>query len=127
MPYTVSGPGVYPSALDILFTDTKDAEVSHEAIMEALNHPAILGNGKCQYNAMWFNETFADPVDRAGNVTLYSPALPTQLTDTTVPNGGKVFTGAGVGGFTGTCELVGMPIADCATAAQQYAAAKSGY
>lgn len=71
-----------------------------------LNQPIILDNGLCLRNNFYFNESFAGPVFRSGQVRVYTPA--------------KI---AGVylqaGGYSVTAENVGHSPQRCARAAQK--------
>lgn len=70
-----------------------------------------------RYNAFWFNETFSNPIEREGSVTLYSPAVPQQLTGQAGPEASKVYSGAGVGAFSATGEQIGFNPEACQAAA----------
>lgn len=75
LPNPVSGPGITPSAIDLLFTDTKKPLYPATTFNSMANQPKYLTNGMCQLIAQYFNETFAKPELRTGSVTLYSPAV----------------------------------------------------
>lgn len=48
VPNPISGPGVYPSAVDLLFKTTNDPQAKPQLLKELLNQPAILPTGQCQ-------------------------------------------------------------------------------
>lgn len=73
VPNPVSGPGVYPEAIDIDFFIAKKQLYPLALYKQAINQPSILNNGFCQRNPIYFNETFSDPEFRNGSVTLYEP------------------------------------------------------
>lgn len=75
VPNPVSGPGISPSAIDLLFTPTTKPLYPAKTFNRMMNQPLYLTNGMCQFNAHYFNETFAQPSLRTGSVTLYSPAV----------------------------------------------------
>ena len=77
LPNTISGPGVYAEAFDLLYTLTKDSPYTSHTFHALLNIPQLLNNGNCQRNALYFNASFADPQMGVGNVTLYHQILST--------------------------------------------------
>lgn len=77
LPNTISGPGVYAEAFDILYTLTEDSPYTDNTFDALLNNPQLLNNGNCQRNNQYFNETFADPKMAVANVTLYHQILST--------------------------------------------------
>lgn len=77
LPNTISGPGVYAEAFDMLYTLTQDSPYTDHTFHDLLNHPQLLNNGKCQLNTLYFNETFANPKMAVANVTLYHQILST--------------------------------------------------
>jgi hypothetical protein len=77
LPNTISGPGVYAEAFDVLYTLTKNSPYTDHTFHALLNIPQLLNTGKCQRNTLYFNETFADPKMAVGNVTLYHQILAT--------------------------------------------------
>ncbi|KAM0339567.1 hypothetical protein ACHAPU_010866 [Fusarium lateritium] len=77
LPNTISGPGVYAEAFDILFELTSDSPYTAHTFHSLINIPQLLNNGKCQRNTIYFNESFADPKMAVGEVTLYHQILAT--------------------------------------------------
>ena len=77
LPNTISGPGVYAEAFDMLYMLTHDSPYTAHTFHDLLNHPLLLNNGQCQRNPLYFNATFADPKMAVGNVTLYHQILAT--------------------------------------------------
>ncbi|KAJ5762943.1 hypothetical protein N7533_001624 [Penicillium manginii] len=77
LPNTISGPGVYAEAFDMLYTLTQASPYTDHTFHNLLNHPQLLNNGKCQRNQLYFNETFAEPKMAVANVTLYHQILST--------------------------------------------------
>lgn len=77
LPNTVSGPGVYAEAFDMLYTLTQDSPYTEHTFHDLVNHPQLLNNGNCQRNQLYFNETFAEPKMAVANVTLYHQILDT--------------------------------------------------
>ncbi|KAL8857815.1 MAG: hypothetical protein Q9178_005715 [Gyalolechia marmorata] len=88
----LSGPSVIPEAYDFNFFTATTPLYTERTIRTTLNQPQILNNQLlCQLNAYFFNETFAEPELREGNVTLYGPpagALPSVLAGRYVRQGG---------------------------------------
>jgi hypothetical protein len=79
LPNTLSGPGVYAEAFDMLYELVNKAEspYTEHTFHDLLNRPQLLNNGKCQRNTLYFNQTFTDPKMAVGNVTLYHQILDT--------------------------------------------------
>lgn len=72
-PNPVTGPGVYPEAVDTAFKNTSDPRYSFDFWNSVVNQPVILKGvmtGQCQQNSFLFNESTAAVQFRAGNVTL---------------------------------------------------------
>lgn len=76
IPNPISGPGVVPAAVDLLFTTATQASSLYtpHTFHSLINQPIILGTGQCSRVTLYFNATFANPVLRSGSVTLYSGA-----------------------------------------------------
>lgn len=112
IPNPESGPGVTPSAIDLLFRPAGSSPVyPAKAVISLMNQPTFLTTGQCQLNAYYFNETFADPILRTGDVTLYNPAVPSALTGGI--NKAKQYTA--VGGLSATAESVGFNPKACSS------------
>lgn len=111
VPQLVSGPGVYPSAIDTQFSDTAAPLVPFRTIKKVLNQPILLPAGQCQRNGYWFNETFADPIPRTGQVTLYAQSLPSQLAGT-----GAVTYKDSVTAWSADGQVIGFLSESCANA-----------
>ncbi|KAF5008740.1 hypothetical protein FDECE_4977 [Fusarium decemcellulare] len=77
LPNTISGPGIYAEAFDMLFKLTDTSPYTARTFHSLLNIPQLLNNKKCQRNTIYFNETFADPKMAVGEVTLYHQILAT--------------------------------------------------
>ena len=77
LPNTVSGPGIYAEAFDMLFELTNDSPYTAHTFHSLLNIPQLLNNGKCQRNTVYFNESFADPKMAVAEITLYHQILAT--------------------------------------------------
>ncbi|KAM0543477.1 hypothetical protein ACHAPJ_012275 [Fusarium lateritium] len=77
LPNTISGPGIYAEAFDMLFKLTKTSPYTAHTFHSLLNIPQLLNNKKCQRNTVYFNDTFADPKMAVGEVTLYHQILVT--------------------------------------------------
>lgn len=77
LPNTISGPGVYAEAVDLLYRLTQSSPYTAHTFHSLLNRPQLLINKNCQRNTLYFNETFADPKMAVGNVTLYHQILAT--------------------------------------------------
>ena len=107
VPNPVSGPGVIEEALDAdFFTITaKESPFTATTFNEFTNQTLVLTNGDCLRNALFFNQTFSDPVFRNGSVILYSP--------------GGAFAGVydGVAGLSVSGENVGYNAESCEDAA----------
>ncbi|KAL4945605.1 hypothetical protein BDV06DRAFT_219142 [Aspergillus oleicola] len=79
LPNTLSGPGVYAEAFDILYSliDEEESPYTQHTFHNLVNHPTLLNNGRCQRNTLYFNQTFTNPKMAVGNVTLYHQILDT--------------------------------------------------
>lgn len=75
LPNTVSGPGVYAEAFDMLYTLTNASPYTPHTFHTLLNGPQLLNSGKCQRNTQYFNATFANPQMAVANVTIYHEIL----------------------------------------------------
>ena len=107
----MSGPGVIPEAYDFDFITAKSPLYTAHTFHALINQPQILTNLMCQRNPYYFNETFAAPVLRSGNVTLFGP------TAGSVPSAlAGMYTTQG--GYSASGEIVGYNPEDCAAAAK---------
>ncbi|KAL8720652.1 MAG: hypothetical protein Q9225_002522 [Loekoesia sp. 1 TL-2023] len=107
---TFSGPSIKPEAFDFDFITARTPLYTSHTFHALINQPIILTNGLCQRNPYYFNETFAAPVLRSGNVTLYGPtagSVPSALA-------GKYTT---QGGYSASGENLGYNAESCASAA----------
>lgn len=109
VPNPVSGPGVTPAAIDLVFTTASTPIYSSHLFHTIINQPLILNNGMCERNTYYFNGSFADPKYRTGDVTIYPLSLPNQAPLA------AAYTNQG--GYSANAELVGYNMEDCATAA----------
>ncbi|KAH6625884.1 hypothetical protein C7974DRAFT_313084, partial [Boeremia exigua] len=114
LPNEVSGPGVYPQALDVAFRTTAAPAYTQDFWADVINQPLLLTGlsaGMCQRNAYFFNETTAEPVFRQGSVTLgpSSSGLGLGLAGKTALQG--VYTG--VQGFGACAQQVGFEPERC--------------
>ncbi|CAO1602148.1 hypothetical protein XANCAGTX0491_005779 [Xanthoria calcicola] len=111
IPNPISGPEVKPEAFDLAFSSTQTPLYTAKTFHNLINQPQILNNGLlCQRNPYYFNETFAEPRLRTGNVTVYGPpagALPSKLAGRYV----------GQGGYSASGQMVGYTQESCASAA----------
>lgn len=111
IPNPISGPEVKPEAFDLAFSSTQTPLYTAKTFHTLINQPQILNNGLlCQRNPYYFNETFAEPRLRTGNVTVYGPpagALPSKLAGRYV----------GQGGYSASGQMVGYNQESCASAA----------
>ncbi|KAI4270400.1 MAG: hypothetical protein LQ337_006705 [Flavoplaca oasis] len=111
VPNPLSGPEVKPEAFDLIFSSTSTPLYTQQTFTRLINQPIILNNLLlCQRNLYYFNESFAEPQLRTGNVTVYAPpagALPKQLA-------GRY---TGQGGFSASGQMVGYFQESCASAA----------
>ncbi|KAI4242443.1 MAG: hypothetical protein L6R40_003997 [Gallowayella cf. fulva] len=110
VPNPVSGPGVIPEAFDFDFVTARTSKYTPHTFHALVNQPQILNNGLCQRNLYYFNETFAAPAMRTGNVTLYGPtagSVPQQLAGRYVKQEG----------YSASAETVGYNAETCASAA----------
>ncbi|KAL8951772.1 MAG: hypothetical protein Q9222_002263 [Ikaeria aurantiellina] len=111
IPNPISGPGVVPEAFDFDFITAKTPLYTARTFHALINQPIILTNGLCQRNPYYFNETFAAPSLRSGNVTLFGPtagALPSQLAGRYVKQGGYSASGEMVGYNAELCSQSAM-------------------
>ncbi|KAI4270847.1 MAG: hypothetical protein L6R38_007004 [Xanthoria sp. 2 TBL-2021] len=108
IPNPISGPEVKPEAFDLAFFSTRTPLYTEKTFHTLINQPQILNNQLlCQRNTYYFNETFAEPKLRTGNVTVYGPpagALPTKLARRYVGQGGYSASGQMVGYNQESCE-----------------------
>ncbi|KAI4146539.1 MAG: hypothetical protein L6R39_003430 [Caloplaca ligustica] len=110
VPNTISGPSVLPEAFDFDFITTNSPMYTAHTFHALINQAIILTNGLCQRNPYYFNETFAAPTMRSGNVTLVGPlagSVPSALA-------GKYFK---QGGYSASGEMLGYNAETCASAA----------
>ncbi|KAL8834864.1 MAG: hypothetical protein Q9170_003564 [Blastenia crenularia] len=110
VPNPVSGPSVTPEAFDFDFITAKSPLYTAHTFHAVINQPVILTNLMCQRNTYYFNETFAKPVFRSGNVTLFGPtagAVPSALAGRYTVQGG----------YSASGEIVGYNAESCASAA----------
>lgn len=106
IPNPISGPGVYPEAVDTDFFVANSPGLPLKLFKQGINQPLILTNGLCQRNPIFFNETYTDIIYRKGKVILYEP--------------GGAFKGIynDAPGFSGSGSTVGFNPQICAAAAQ---------
>ncbi|KAL9024319.1 MAG: hypothetical protein Q9196_006601 [Gyalolechia fulgens] len=110
LPNPVSGPGIIPEAFDMTFATAISPLYDAKTFHVIINQPVILTNLLCQRNTYYFNETFAEPSLRSGNVTLFGPLAgnaPSALA-------GKYNQ---QGGYSASGEIVGYNPETCAAAA----------
>lgn len=100
----VSGPGIAPAVIDLLFQTAPRHNYTAHTFHSLLNQPITLTTGQCLRNNYYFNESFADPIFREGQVTLYKPS-----------SVAGVYTG--LGGYSATAEILGHMAQSCASAA----------
>ncbi|KAI9715305.1 MAG: hypothetical protein M1828_000905 [Chrysothrix sp. TS-e1954] len=103
----ISGPSIEPAAIDFLFSTAAKSPYPASSFHTILNQPIILDNGFCQRNTYLFNESFAEPAFRTGNVTLYSPPDPS----------GVAGVHTNEAGYSACGEIIGFNPETCATAA----------
>ncbi len=107
LPNPISGPGVAALLYDFEFiTSTTPLYTSH-TFHSLMNQPIILPTGECLRNTNYFNDTYTDPIQRTGNVTLYASPLPSGLAG--------VYTG--IGGYSAEGQTVGYNAESCTSAA----------
>lgn len=86
LPNPVSGPGVVAEAFDLLYRLTSTSPYTAHTFHSLINNPQLLDSGLCQRQALYFNETFADPKMAVGNITLTHQLLlntpPTEIAGT---------------------------------------------
>ncbi|KAL8730117.1 MAG: hypothetical protein Q9166_004316 [cf. Caloplaca sp. 2 TL-2023] len=107
IPNPISGPSVKPEAFDFDFITAKSPLYTARTFHAMINQPQTLNNLLCQRNPYYFNETFAEPKLRSGNVTLYGPtagAAPSALAGRYIKQGGYSASGEMVGYNPETCE-----------------------
>lgn len=110
LPNTVSGPSIMPEAFDFDFITATSPIYTAHTFHALINQAIVLTNGLCQRNPYYFNETFAAPTLRSGNVTLYGPTagnVPSALA-------GRYFA---QGGYSASGEMLGYNAEACASAA----------
>ncbi|KAL8935689.1 MAG: hypothetical protein Q9216_005301 [Gyalolechia sp. 2 TL-2023] len=107
LPNPISGPGIVPEAYDLDFISALAPLYTQKIFRAIINQPTILTNLLCQRNTYYFNETFAEPKLRSGNVTLFGPlagSVPRALAGRYVKQGGYSASGEIVGYNPETCE-----------------------
>ncbi|KAL9003725.1 MAG: hypothetical protein Q9188_003429 [Gyalolechia gomerana] len=110
LPNPISGPGIIPEAYDFDFFTAMSPLYTAKTFHAIINQPTILTNLMCQRNTYYFNETFAEPELRSGNVTLFGPlagSVPSALAGKYVKQGG----------YSASGEIVGYNPETCAAAA----------
>lgn len=113
VPNPVSGPGVYPEAVDTAFITAPQPRYSIEFLNGVINQPMILSgimSGMCQENSIFLNESTAQVQFRSGNVTLGPAASGISITSGTLQ--GKY---TDVHGFSACAQSVGFNAQQCDT------------
>lgn len=119
VPNTISGPGVYPEAVDLLFRTTTSPKYTAKGFKTLINLPIVLPSGMCQRNTYYFNNATALPAFRTGQVTLGpgasgSDPLSSGLQKAS-PDGSGVYQN--VDGYAACAQNVGNNPEACETAA----------
>lgn len=119
VPNSLSGPGVYPEAVDYSFATASHSEYGARTIKTLINTPLLLPSGLCQRNTYYFTNATALPVFRSGNVTLGPGADGVGLTTGALmkasPDGSGIYEN--VEGFGACAQNVGNNPQDCDVAA----------
>jgi hypothetical protein len=137
----ISGPGIYPAVVDMLFSDESMPRYSLKQVLEMINQPYILntpfnavpsalpglpgGIMTCMRNTYYFTNKTAQVQPRFGNVTLgpSAAAFRTGFFPGTLQKASPDMVGdyLGVHGFSGCAQLVGYNTVggqDCEEAAK---------
>lgn len=118
-PNPLSGPGVYPVAVDMLFRFKAGAETYTDKTFKALiNQPNILPSGLCQRNQYYFTNDTALTKFVGGNVTLGPGASGYNVLEGALMLASEYGNGLYVGneGFTGCAQNVGFSTEGCKAA-----------
>lgn len=120
IPNPVSGPGVTPSVMDLIFQNAATPKYTAKTFRALANQPIVLPSGRCQRNAYYFNNATALPVFRNGQVTLGPGASGSKLTSSEVqrasPDGSGVYRD--VDGYSACAQNVGNMPQECEEAAR---------
>ncbi|KAF3033998.1 hypothetical protein E8E12_006108 [Didymella heteroderae] len=111
LPNPISGPGVYPEAVDTAFKNTSDPRYSFNFWNSLVNQPVILKGamtGHCQQNSFFFNESTVSLQFRFGDATLGPAASGVSLTKSVLQ--GKY---TNVLGFSACAQNVGFAAQKC--------------
>lgn len=119
VPNTLSGPGVYPEAVDFSFTTARRSRYGARTIKTLINTPLLLPSGLCQRNTYYFTNATALPVLRTGAVTFGPGADGVGLTSGGLMQAGGDGRGiyGDVDGFSACAQTVGNNIEECEVAA----------
>lgn len=120
VPNPISGPGVYPEAVDFAFKTSSQSKYGAKTIKTLINTPLLLPSGMCQRNAYYFTNATALTVLRNGQVTFGPGADGVSLT-----SGGLMKASADgsgiykdVDGLSACAQSVGNNPEDCDQAAR---------
>lgn len=119
VPNPVSGPGVYPEAVDFLFRKQDAAQLyTAKTFKTLINQPAILPSGLCQRNQYYFTNATALTSFTFGDVTLGPAASGNSGSSGALmqasPDGNGLFKDNE--GFTGCAQSVGFNPETCENA-----------
>ncbi|SMQ55227.1 unnamed protein product [Zymoseptoria tritici ST99CH_3D7] len=120
LPNPISGPGVYPEALDFSFKTADSSRIGARTIKKLISTPILLPSGLCQRNTYYFNNATALPVLRNGQVTMGPAAdgvgVVTGKFMQASPDKSGIYKD--VDGFSACAQNVGNNPEDCDTAAR---------
>lgn len=115
VPNPISGPGVYPEVVDLLFKSASTSKYTPKTFKALINQPIILPSGMCQRNAYYFNNATALPSLRNGQVTFGPGSDGVSATQSKLmqasPDGSGVYTN--VDGYSACAQNVGNNPENC--------------
>lgn len=122
VPNPLSGPGVYPEAVDMAFTTASESRYGANTFKAIISQPLLLPSGMCQRNQYYFNNATAVPVLRSGQVTFGPGADGIGLTSGGLMKASADGSGvyAGVDGFGACAQSVGNTPESCEDAVANF-------
>jgi hypothetical protein len=119
VPNPVSGPGVYPEAVDLQFKSETTSRYTAKTFKTLINQPNVLPSGQCQRNTYYFNNATALPFFTNGQVTMGPGASGSDPLSSALmkasPDGSGVY--ANEDGYSGCAQNVGNNPQACDAAA----------
>lgn len=122
VPNPLSGPGVYPEAIDMAFKTSSNSRYGARTFKTLISQPILLPSGMCQRNQYYFTNATANPVLRNGQVTFGPAADGVGVTMGKLMQASQGRTGiyADVDGFGACAQSVGFNPESCEDAVANF-------